>query len=182
MTLPTSYPHGRLTPRLTARQRWNLAGASLDNAIALRDEAILLADADRLQRAAFVVHASLEEVLKAYLCLTRDPKTDEEWDRFWETFRDHRRKLALLKETEAGVPSETHDEGNRTLRTFRERTLYVDVSPWGNPMTPKGLLDPGELNRESIARWVPVIQSALARELARLEESEPPPDEPKTGR
>jgi AbiV family abortive infection protein len=172
-----AHPHGRLTPRLTARQRWNLAGASLDNAIALRDEAILLADADRFQRAPFVVQAALEEVLKAYLCLTREPKTDEDWGDFWKTFRDHRRKLALLKELEPDRTTEEHDEGNRTLRTFRERTLYVDVSPWGNPMTPKGLLDPGELNRESIARWDRVIQSAVTRELARLEESEPPPDE-----
>jgi AbiV family abortive infection protein len=175
-----SYPHGQAKPRLTDRQRWNLAGASLDNAIALRDDAILLADADRLQRAAFVVQASLEEVLKAYLCLTRSPETDEDWDRFWKTFRDHRLKLALMKETDPDVSDEGHDEGNRMLRTFRERTLYVDVSPWGNPMTPKGLLDPGELNREGIARWVGIIQSALARELVRLEESEPPPDESET--
>jgi AbiV family abortive infection protein len=177
MTVPSSYPHGRSTPRLTARQRWNLAGASLDNAVDLRDEAILLADADRLQRAAFVVQASLEEVLKAYLCLTRDPTTDEEWDRFWETFRDHRRKLALMKEIEPDVPREAHDEGNRTLRTFRERALYVDVSPWGNPLTPKRLLDPGDLTRESLARWDRVIQSAVARELDRLRASQPPKDD-----
>ena len=141
---------------------------------------MLLADAGRFQRAAFVVQASLEEVLKTYLCLTRDPKTDEEWTDFWKTLRDHRRKLALLKELEPDRATEEHDEGNRTLRTFRERTLYVDVSPWGNPMTPKGLLDPGHLNRESIAGWDRIIHSAVVRELARLEALEPPRDEPET--
>ena len=145
----------------------------MTNAVALRDEAIVLTDAGRLERAAFVVQASLEEVLKAYLCLTRDPKTDDEWDRFWETFRDHRLKLALLKEIHPGSPDE-HDAGNRMLRTFRERTLYVDVSEWGNPMTPLGLVDPGELSRESVARWVGVINSALGRELERLGDAEPP--------
>jgi hypothetical protein len=85
MTIP-AYPYGRTTPRLSARQRWNLAGASLTNARALRDEAVLLRDADRLQRSAFLAGACLEEVLKAYRCLTRDPTTDEEWYGFWKVF------------------------------------------------------------------------------------------------
>jgi hypothetical protein len=76
----------------------------------------LFADADRLQRGAFVVQASPEEVLKAYLCLTREPRTDEEWNRFWETFRDHRRKLALLKEIESDA---------------RLGTLRIDVTRCG---------------------------------------------------
>lgn len=172
---PPSYPHGQPKPRPTARQRWNLAGASLANAVALRDEAILLRDADRLQRAGFVIEACLEEVLKAYLCLTRDPNTDEEWDRFWETFRDHRRKLALLKELEPDAAPEKHDQGNRELRTFRERTLYVDVKDDGDPLTPMGLVDPGELSREGVDMWLAATNTALSRELDRLKDSEPSP-------
>jgi AbiV family abortive infection protein len=145
------------------------------NAIALRDEAVILGDAGRLQRSVFLVQACLEEVLKAYLCLTRDPKSDEEWARFWKTFPDHRRKLAPLKEIEPDHPPEEHDAGNRALRTFRERTLDVDVKEDGDPKTPMGLVDPGELSRESVALWLAATNSALARELARLKDSEPSP-------
>ncbi len=171
---PPAYPHGNVKPRLSTRQRWNLAGASLTNAVALREDAILLRDAGRLQRAAFAVEACLEELLKAYLCLTRDPNTDDDWDRFWEIFRDHHRKLALLKELEPERTPEEHDAGNRTLRTFRERRLYVDVKDDGDPMTPMGLVDPGEISRESVDRLLAATEYALARELDRLKDAEPP--------
>ena len=178
MGIPTSYPHGRQTPRLTDRQRWNLAAEILTNAVVLRDEAILLADAGdaHLQRAAFLAQASLEEVLKAKLCLTSEPATDEEWDRFWRTFRDHRSKLALLEEVCRGSPDD-FDEAVRMLRTFRERMLYVDVSPWGNPMTPDGI----RLSRESVARSIDVTNSALGGELERLREAEPPKTDDEEG-
>jgi hypothetical protein len=127
-----------------------------------------------------MVEACLEEVLKAYLCLTRDPRTDEEWDRFWETFRDHRRKLALLKELEPDAPAAKHDEGNRALRTFRERTLYVDVNNEGDPLTPMGLVDPGELGPEGVDLWLSATNAALGQGLDRLRKAEPPKDDRKS--
>jgi len=143
----------------------------LDNAIRLRDDAVVLSKAGRLQRSAFLLQACLEEVMKGYLCLTRDPKDDTEWHRFWETFRDHRRKLALLKELEPGS-SEEHDAGNRDLRTLRERNLYVEVSTAGDPLTPMGLIDPGEMGPESIALLGRAINARLSIELDRLRDSE----------
>jgi hypothetical protein len=35
----------------------------------------------------------------------------------------------------------------RTLLQLREKSLYVDVGPTGDPLTPRGLMDPGELDR-----------------------------------
>jgi AbiV family abortive infection protein len=170
VTIPP-YPHGRPKPRLTDLQRWELAGASLTNALGLRDDAVVLSEAGRLQRSAFLLQACLEEVLKAYLCLTREPKNDQEWDRFWETFRDHRRKLALSKETEPGS-SEAHDAGNRALRTLRERNLYVEVSDVGDPLTPMGLVDPGEMSPEGVELLYQAVNTRLGAELNRLREAE----------
>jgi AbiV family abortive infection protein len=165
------YPHERLKPRLTDRQRWELAGASLHNAVDLRDDADVLRKAGRLQRSGFLLWACLEEVLKAHLCLTRDPRDDQEWNRFWKTFRDHPLKLKLLKEIEPESPRR-HDEGIRILRTFRERSLYVEVSDDGNPWTPMGLFDLGELRPESIDLWYNAVNALLLQEIKRLNDSE----------
>jgi AbiV family abortive infection protein len=167
----SDYQHGRAEPRLSQRQRFETAGASLTNATALMDDALVLQKAGRYQRAAFLAGACLEESLKAYLCLTRDPQEQEEWARFWGIFRDHRLKLALLKETEPGSAAE-HDAGNRTLRTLRERNLYVDVVASGDPMTPMGLVAPGEMGQESIDLLYRAIRPILAREIERLQEAE----------
>jgi AbiV family abortive infection protein len=166
-----AYPFGRFEPPLDARQRWELAGASLTNAFALRDDAVVLAEAERYQRSAFLILAALEETMKAYLCLTRSPSDDVEWKRFWETFRDHRRKLALLKEVEEGS-SEAHDAGNKTLRTLRERGLYVEVGEDGNPRTPMGLVEPGEMGPQTVEFLRAAIETRLRSERDRLRDSE----------
>ena len=41
----------------------------------------------------------MEELLKAHLCLRGEP---EDWSEFWNTFRDHDKKLALLPEIDPG--------------------------------------------------------------------------------
>jgi len=92
----------------------------------------------------------------------------------WRSCLVGRRKLALLKELEPERTSHEHDAGNRTLRTFRERTLYVDVKDDGDPLTPMGLVDPGELSPESVDQLLAATSSALARELERLRDTEPP--------
>jgi hypothetical protein len=63
----------------------------LTNAVALLADAKNLLRAGRLQRSA----------LKGYLCLTHEPKEDDDWKDFWETFRDHKLKLWLLRENRA---------------------------------------------------------------------------------
>lgn len=171
MTIP-SYPHGKPRPRLSDRQRWELAGASLTNAVALLDDAKSLFRAGRLQRSAFLFETCLEETLKGYLCLTREPTDDESWEDFWETFRDHKRKLRLMKEIEPGTDAD-HDSGNRTLRTWRERTVYVEASPAGDPWTPMGLVDPGELSVEGVASFEAPIARILGEQIERLKSLEP---------
>jgi AbiV family abortive infection protein len=171
VTIP-QYPHGKPKPRLSDRQRWELAGASLANAVALLDDAKILLHAGRLQRSAFLFEACLEEALKGHLCLRRKPVDDDSWHDFWETFRDHKLKLGLLKEIEPGSDAK-HDEGNRTLRTWRERTVYVDVSATGDPWTPMGLADPGGLSAEKVAGFQGSITRILGEELERLKGQEP---------
>ncbi|MCI0636758.1 MAG: AbiV family abortive infection protein [Actinobacteria bacterium] len=171
MTIP-EYPHGKPKPRLSDRQRWELAGASLANAVALLDDAKTLLHAGRLQRAAFLFEACLEETLKGYLCLTREPMDDNSWRDFWETFRDHKLKLRLLKEIEPGSDAK-HDAGNRTLRTWRERTVYVDVSEAGDPWTPMGLANPGGLSAEKVAGFQGPITRILGEQLERLKGLDP---------
>jgi AbiV family abortive infection protein len=149
-----------------------LAGASLTNAVALRDDANTLLRAGRLQRSAFLFEASLEETLKAYLCLTREPTDEDEWKDFWETFRDHRLKLGLLKEIGPETDAE-RDAAIRTLRTWRERTLYVDVSDAGNPWTPMGLVEPGELSADGVAVFERFVNRLLGEQLERLKGLEP---------
>ena len=80
-------------------QRFELGGASVANAIDLRKDAQTLLDEDRFQRAAFMPYACMEELLKAHLCPRGEP---EEWSEFWNTFRDHDGKLALIPEIEPG--------------------------------------------------------------------------------
>jgi AbiV family abortive infection protein len=167
-----SYHHGKPRPRLSDPQRWELAGASLTNAVALLDDAKTLLRAGRLQRSAFLFETCLEETLKGYLCLTYEPTDDNAWEDFWETFRDHKLKLRLLKEIEPGTDAE-HDVGNRTLRTWRERTVYVDVSQAGDPWTPMGLVDPGELSAEGVAKIEASIARILGEQLERLKSLEP---------
>jgi AbiV family abortive infection protein len=161
------YPHGKPKPRLSDRQRRELAGASLANAVALLDDAKTLLHAGRLQRSAFLFEACLEETLKGHLCLTREPADEDGWREFWEAFRDHKLKLRLLKEIEPGSDAE-HDAGNRTLRTWRERTVYVDVSEAGDPWTPMGLAEPGGLSAHGIAGFQESITRILGEQLERL--------------
>jgi AbiV family abortive infection protein len=167
-----SYPHGKPKPRLSDRQRWELAGASLTNAVALLDDAKFLLRARRLQRSAFLFEACLEEALKGYLCLTREPKDDDGWKDFWETFRDHKLKLRLLKEIEPRTDA-VPDAGVRILRTWRERTVYVDVSETGDPWTPMGLVDPGGLTVEGVAVFEGPIARILEEQVERLKSLEP---------
>ena len=171
MTTP-SYPHGKPKPRLSDRQRWELAGASLTNSVALLDDAKSLLRSGRLQRSAFLFEACLEEALKGYLSLTRQPKDDDGWKDFWETFRDHKLKLRLLREIESRTDAE-HEAGVRILRTWRERTVYVDVSEAGDPWTPMGLVDPGGLTVEGVAVFEGPIARILDEQLKRLKSLEP---------
>jgi AbiV family abortive infection protein len=166
VTIP-SYPHGKSKPQLSDRQRWELAGASLTNAVALLDDAKILLRAGRLQRSAFLFETCLEETLKGYLCLTREPTDGKSWEDFWETFRDHKLKLRLLREIEPRTDAD-HDAGNRILRTWRERTVYVDVSQAGDPWTPMGLVDPGELSADGDANFEGPISRILGEQLEGL--------------
>jgi AbiV family abortive infection protein len=56
-------------PPLTEYQRWNLAGACLRNAMDLLRDSRTLLEAAALTRGAFLLVASLEEMLKARYCL-----------------------------------------------------------------------------------------------------------------
>jgi hypothetical protein len=110
--------------------------------------------------------------MKGYLCLTREPINDDDWRDFWETFRNHKLKLRLLKEIELGTDAE-HDAGIRTLRTWRERTVHVDVSEAGDPWTPMGLVDPGGLTAEAVAVFEEPITRILGERVKRLKHLEP---------
>ena len=68
MTTPT-LNLGKPRPSLTPAQRFELAGASVKNAIDLRGDARLLAEADRPQHAAFLLVACVEELVKAQLLI-----------------------------------------------------------------------------------------------------------------
>ncbi len=160
---------GPARPRLSFKQRYELAGASVANAIDLKGDALVLLAQGRLQRAAFLLYSSVEEVLKAHLCLREDP---EDWTEFWRTFRDHDRKLALLKEVDPAQPANT-DELIAVLTHWRERCLYVEVSHPGNPLTPRGLVDPGGLDADGLAPFPRWIDQESRRLIGRLKELEP---------
>jgi AbiV family abortive infection protein len=147
-------------------------GSEPDERARALEEARLLLREGRLQRSAFLFEVCLEETLKGYLCLTRGPTDDDGWKDFWETLRDHKLKLRLLKEIEPGNDAE-HDAANRILRTWRERTLYVDVSEGGDPWTPMGLVDPGEMTPDGVAIFDRSISGILGEQLERLRNLEP---------
>ena len=78
------------------------------------------------------------------------------------------------------------EELTGVLKHWRERCLYVEVSHQGNPLTPRGLIDPGGLNAESIATFTQWTDQQIPLFIARLEELEPimrgkEPLEPPTG-
>jgi len=160
---------GRARPRLSTVQRFELGGASVANAIDLRRDAQVLHDADRMQRAAYLLYACMEELLKAHLCLTDGPA---DWGDFWATFRDHPRKLALIAEVDPGQPERTA-EFVKVLTYWRERCLYVEVSQRGDPLTPRGLVNPGGLDDASIAIFMRWTDEQIPRFIARLQELEP---------
>jgi AbiV family abortive infection protein len=160
---------GRARPQLSVKQRFELGGASVANATDLRKDAQLLLDQGRFQRAAFLLYACMEELLKAHLCLRGEP-TD--WNKFWGTFRDHERKLALLSEIDPGSRGETK-EVKRLLTHWRERCLYVEASHPGDPLTPRGLVDPGGLNAGTIASFSLWVDERILQFIALLAELEP---------
>jgi AbiV family abortive infection protein len=160
---------GRARPRLSTKQRFELAGASVANAIDLNADARVLLASGRLQRAAFLLYACVEELLKGHLCLRGDP---DDWTEFWRTFRDHDRKLAQLDEVDPGQPANV-DELIAVLTRWRERCLYVEVSHPGNPLTPRGLVDPGGLDAEGLTPFTQWIDQQIPRFIERLKDLEP---------
>jgi len=61
----------------------------------------------------------------------------------------------------------------RTLLQLREKSLYVDVGPTGDPLTPRGLMDPGGLDRAALLRWGALVQAQIKQAMEEM-----PPDPP----
>lgn len=142
-------------PALTEYQRWNLAGACLANAKDLLRESRVLLDAEALTRSAFVLLAAFEEALKARYVL-REPSGN--WKEWWAGFRSHEAKLwGEAKRLAPEVP----EAMARTLVDLREKSLFVDIGPTGDPLTPRGLLDPGGLDRDALLRWGALVQAPI---------------------
>lgn len=153
---------GRARPRLTDEQRIRIAVASLENTKHLLDDSALLLGHDRLSSSAFLAVAALEETLKARYCLHQEAAS---WGKWWSGFRDHRAKLRMAPQLAPQASPEMLEQ----MVEFRERSLYVEGGHSGQPLTPKGLVDPGGLNREIILAWHPQIkaeQQAALMEIA----------------
>jgi hypothetical protein len=151
-------------PPLTEYQRWNLAGACLANATDLLRDSRTLLGAGATTRAAFVLLASLEEMLRARYCLRQPTGTWREW---WTVFRNHEAKFEEARRLSPELP----EDMARTLLDLRVRSLYVDTDSSGDPLTRRGLVDPGGLDPNVLAGWSNWVQSEIGRTL-----SEMPPD------
>jgi hypothetical protein len=93
--------------------------------------------------------------------------------RILEGVSDHRRKLALLKELEPERSTEEHDAGNRTLRTFRERTPRRHQGR-RRSANADGTRRSGGVDSRGVDLWLAATESALAREVVRLKDNQPP--------
>jgi hypothetical protein len=63
----------------------------------------------------------------------------------------------------------------RTLATLRERCLYAAVKANGDPLTPRGLVDPGGLDSRVLLGWAAWIGDAGKRTTQELDAARPSP-------
>ena len=136
----------RVSAPLTDEQRKTIAIACLENAKFLLHDAEALIRASRLPSGTFILLVGLEEMLKARYTLY---EAKESWEAWWFGFRDHKTKLGLLKSYAPDAP----DDFVHVFKQLRERTLYVEASEAGDPLTPRGLIDPGELEAGKVLGW-----------------------------
>ena len=103
-----------------------------------------------LPYATFLIGAAWEELMKDRYCVdTGGPS----WPDWWKGFRDHKTKMALAERYWPELPTDQA----ATLRDLRERSLYVEVKQDGDPLTPRGLVEPGGLRRDflqGLSRWI----------------------------
>jgi len=151
----------RQRPILSDEQRIRLATACLDNCLHLLNESELLVHHGALPYAQFLVGAAYEEVLKATYCIDEGAPT---WKAWWHGFRSHKTKLDLAGRYWADLPPDS----TRRLLDLRERCLYVEVKADGEPLTPRGLVDPGGLDANFILGWSRWIKSEGRATLERL--------------
>lgn len=154
----------RARPVLTEDQRINLSGACLATAIDTLGDARGLLNSNALARGTFLLIVSLEEMCKARYCLHAEA---ESWSKWWDGFRDHKTKMAEIVRYAPDVPKDQLGQ----LLTLRERCLYADVSPAGDPLTPRGIVDPGGLDRDMMLGFSKWVEDAIGRT---LEELKPP--------
>jgi hypothetical protein len=62
-----------------------------------------------------------------------------------------------------------------TLTTLRERCLYADVKENGDPLTPRGLIDPGGLEGAVLLGWAAWIRDEGVKTVGELEATRPAP-------
>lgn len=158
-----------MAPRsLTLAQAGRLAGAALDNAQALIDDAELLLAADRHPRALALAILAGEEFGKAITCasiFSVSPDDTSGWQQFWDQWRRHDWKLervlgeladmvvfdmsgadvdaadALWERSWAGVPKVARD-WNR----WKQWGLYVDFRN-GEVRVPREVIDYDKAHR-----------------------------------
>lgn len=112
-----------------------------NNAISLIEEAILLANHGRSERAYLLAHSACEEFAKFFIlkiagqlvCQGKQP----EWKRFWKRFRSHDSKMSQLDVQFSTVDTDSDESVNDLISSLdiflskglfiRNASLYVDI-------------------------------------------------------
>ena len=136
----------RHRPVLSDDKRIRLAMACARNVGDLLREADALMTEGALPYALFLVGSAFEELMKCRYCLDQ---AAPDWPTWWRGFRNHETKVELARQ----YWPDLRPDATSHLLELRERCLYVEVKQDGDPLTPRGLVDPGDLRADFVRGW-----------------------------